>query len=63
MPLLQVVIVLVVVGVILWVINSYIPMQGTIKRILNAVVVIAVIIWLLQVFGVLNSLQGIHIGR
>lgn len=63
MPLLQVVIVLVVVGVILWVINSYIPMQGTIKRILNGVVVIAVIIWLLQVFGVLNSLQGIHIGR
>ena len=63
MPLLQVVIVLVVVGVILWVVNSYIPMQGTIKRILNGVVVIAVIIWLLQVFGVLNSLQGIHIGR
>ncbi len=63
MPLLQVVIVLVVVGVILWVINSYIPMQGTIKRILNAVVVIAVILWLLRAFGVISSLQGIHIGR
>lgn len=63
MPLLQVVIVLVVVGVILWVINSYIPMQGTIKRILNAVVVIAVILWLLQAFGVISSLQGIHVGR
>lgn len=63
MPLLQVVIALVVVGVILWVINSYIPMQGTIKRILNGVVVIAVIVWLLQVFGVISSLQGIHLGR
>jgi hypothetical protein len=46
MPLIQLVIVLVVVGVILWLINSYIPMQATIKKILNAVVVIAVIIWL-----------------
>lgn len=63
MPLIQLVIVLVVVGLILWVINSYIPMQSTIKRILNVVVVIAVILWLLQVFGLINSLQGIHIGR
>ena len=44
MPLLQLVIVLVVVGVILWVINNYIPMQTTIKKILNAVVVIAVVV-------------------
>jgi hypothetical protein len=51
MPLIQLVIILVVVGVILWVINSYIPMQATIKKILNAVVVIAVILWLLNVFG------------
>jgi hypothetical protein len=63
MPLIQLVIVLVVVGVILWLINSYIPMQATIKKILNAVVVIAVVIWLLSVFGVIGSLQGIHIGR
>lgn len=62
MPLLQLVIVLVVVGVILWVINSYIPMQSTIKKILNAVVVIGVILWLLNVFGVISSLQGIRIG-
>jgi hypothetical protein len=47
------VIVLVVVGVILWVINSYIPMQATIKKILNVVVVIAVIIWFLSVFGLM----------
>jgi hypothetical protein len=63
MPLLQIVIVLVVVGVILWVINSYIPMQSTIKKILNAVVVIAVILWLLNVFGVISSLSDIRIGR
>jgi len=50
MPLINLVIVLVVVGVVLWVINSYIPMQATIKKILNVVVVIAVIIWLLSVF-------------
>jgi hypothetical protein len=56
------VIVLVVVGVILWVINSYIPMQSTIKKILKAVVVIGVILWLLNVFGVIGSLQGIRIG-
>ena len=54
-------IVLVVVGVLLWLVNSYIPMQGTIKSILNAVIVIAVVIWLLKVFGVLGNLQQIHV--
>jgi hypothetical protein len=63
MPLIQVVIILIVVGVILWLVNSYIPMQETIKKILNAVVIIAVILWLLTVFGILSSLQGIRIGR
>jgi undecaprenyl pyrophosphate phosphatase UppP len=63
MPLLNVVIALIVVGVLLWLINRYIPMDGKIKQILNVVVVIAVIIWLLQVFGVFGSLGGIHIGR
>jgi hypothetical protein len=63
MPLIQLIIVLVVVGVILWVINSYIPMQPTIKKILNVVVIIAVIIWLLSAFGLIGSLQGIRIGR
>ena len=62
MPLIHLVVVLVVVGVILWVINSYIPMQATMKKILNVVVIIAVILWLLNVFGVIGSLQGIRIG-
>ena len=63
MPLIQVLIVLVVVGVILWLVNSYIPMQATIKKIINVVVIIAVVLWLLSVFGVIGSLQGIRIGR
>jgi len=60
MPVLTVLIVLVVVGVILWLVNNYIPMQRTIKNILNAVVVIIVVVWLLKVFGVLGSLQHLH---
>jgi len=63
MPLIQLVMVLVVVGVILWVINSYIPMQSTIKRILNLVVVIGVIIWLLNVFGLIGNILSIHVGK
>lgn len=61
--LLQIILVLIVVGVLLWLVNNYIPMDGKIKSILNAVVVIAVVIWLLQAFGLLDSLSGIHVGR
>jgi Flp pilus assembly protein TadB len=63
MPLIQLVIILVVVGVILWVINSYIPMQSTIKRILNVVVIVVVIFWLLSVFGYIGDLSKIRIGK
>ena len=63
MPLIQLVLVLVVVGVVLWAINSYIPMQSTIKKILNVVVVIAVILWLLSVFGFIGDLSRIRVGR
>ncbi len=62
MPIINLIIILVVVGVILWLINNYIPMQSTIKSILNAVVIIVVVIWLLSVFGVIGSLSGIRIG-
>lgn len=62
MPLIQVVMVLIVVGVVLWLINRFIPMQGTIKSILNGVVVIAVVLWLLNVFGVLNYFAHIRVG-
>ncbi len=60
MPLLNVVLTLVVVGVILWLINTYIPMQSTIKSILNVVVVIAVVIWLLYGFGVISGSGSVH---
>ena len=63
MPLIHLIIVLVVVGLVLWVINSYIPMQATIKKILNVVVVIAVIIWLLNVFGLIGNISAIRIGK
>ena len=63
MSLISLVVVLIVVGVLLWLVNTYIPMDGKIKSILNAVVVIAVVIWLLQVFGLLGSLNGIRVGQ
>jgi hypothetical protein len=62
MPLIQLVEVLIVVGVLLWLVNRFIPMQGTIKSILNGVVVIAVVLWILNVFGLFNSFSRIHVG-
>ena len=62
MPLLQILLTLIVVGVLLWLVNRFIPMQGTIKAILNAVVVIGVAVWLLNVFGLFHSLSHIHVG-
>lgn len=61
MPLVHVVIVLIVIGVLLWLINRFIPMAGSIKAILNAVVVIVVILWLLQIFGILGTVTHIRI--
>jgi hypothetical protein len=61
-PLIQVVMVLIVVGVLLWLVNRFIPMQGTIKSILNGVVVIAVVLWLLNAFGLLQSFSHIRVG-
>lgn len=61
MPIINIVIALIVVGFLLWLINTYMPMDGKIKNILNIVVVIAVILWLLQVFGVLGSISAIRV--
>ena len=63
MPLIQVVIALIVVGVLLWLVNQFIPMDRKIKSILNGVVIIAVILWLLSVFGLFDSLSNIKIGN
>jgi hypothetical protein len=63
MPLINLVVVLIVVGVLLWLVNAYIPMDRKIKNILNIIVLIVVVLWLLQVFGVLGSLDTIRIGH
>ena len=63
MSLLTVLLALIMVGVLLWLVNTFIPMAGSIKSILNAVVVIFVVVWLLNAFGLLHSLQNIRIGR
>ena len=58
----QILITLIVAGVILWLVNSYIPMDGKIKKILNVVVTIVVILWLLSVFGVIGSMRDVRVG-
>ena len=54
---------LIVIGILLWLVNTYIPMDGTIKNILNAVVVICVVIWLLYAFGILNHSGDIRVPK
>ncbi|MFV8326460.1 Thivi_2564 family membrane protein [Flavobacterium sp. ZS1P14] len=61
MSLFTVLLVLIIVGFLLWLVNTYIPMDSTIKKIFNIVVVIVVIIWLLKVFGLFDDLMGIHV--
>jgi uncharacterized membrane protein len=63
MPLITVVITLAVVGVLLWLVNRFIPMQGQIKGILNGVVVIVVVLWLLKVFGLFEYLTQFRVGH
>jgi len=62
MPLFQLIGILVVVGIALYLINKYIPMDAKIQRILNVTVVIAIILWLLSLFGLFNALQSIRVG-
>ena len=61
MSLVTIVITLIVVGVLLWLVNTYIPMDGKIKKILNIVVVVVVVLWLLNVFGVWGHLRGVRV--
>jgi hypothetical protein len=63
MSLVSLVITLIVVGVLLWLVNNYIPMDSKIKGILNLVVVVAVVLWLLNLLGLMDSLRGIRVGR
>ncbi len=61
MPLMTIVITLIVTGVLLWLVNTYIPMDGKIKKILNIVVVVVVVLWLLNVFGVWGHLRSLRV--
>jgi len=61
MPILTILIVLIVAGVILYLVNNYIPMDGKIKKILNVVVVLVIVVWLLKIFGVFTYLKDINI--
>ena len=63
MGLIQLIVLLVVIGVILWLVNAYIPMQPTIKKILNIVVIVIVCIYLLSLFGLLPDVGAIRVGR
>lgn len=62
MPLINLIIILVVVGLLLWLVNNYIPMDRKIRTILNVIVVIVVVLWLLQVFGILGPIGNIRVG-
>jgi 1-acyl-sn-glycerol-3-phosphate acyltransferase len=63
MTLISLAVTLIVVGVLLWLVNTYIPMDGKIKKILNVVVVICVIVWLLYTFGVISHTGDIRVPR
>jgi len=61
MSLISLIVTLIVIGVLLWLVNSYIPMDGKIKKIINVVVVVCVVIWLLSVFGVVGHAGSIRV--
>jgi predicted membrane protein len=63
MPLLNIVVALIVVGMLLWVVNRYIPMASSIKTILNVVVVVAVVVWVLQATGLWGDVSSFRVGR
>lgn len=63
MDLISLIVTLIVVGVLLWLVNNYIPMDGKIRQILNVVVVVAVVVWLLNGLGLMDSIRGVRVGR
>lgn len=62
MSLITLIVLLIIVGVLLWVVNTQIPMDVNIKKIINIVVIIVVCLWLLSVFGILPDLNAIRVG-
>lgn len=63
MTLIHLIVSLIVVGLLLWLVNNFIPMDGKIKQILNVVVVVAVILWLLSAFGVMGTACNMRVPR
>lgn len=63
MPLIQIVITLIIVGVLMWLVNRFLPMQSTIRSILNGLVAILVIVWLVNVFGLMHYITSFHVGH
>jgi hypothetical protein len=61
MSLLGLILILALAGFILWAVNAYIPMADPVKRILNVVVVVILVLWLLQVFGLLGDLRAVKV--
>ena len=61
MSLISLAVTLIVIGVLLWLVNTYIPMDGKIKKILNVVVVVCVVVWLLFAFGILNHSGDVRV--
>jgi hypothetical protein len=61
MPIIDIILVLIGIGVLLWLVNNYFPMDGKIRSILNMVVVVVVVVWLLQTFGIIGSLRAFQI--
>ena len=62
MSILTILLVIIVVGILLWAVNSFLPMDPKVKSILNIVVVILLVLWLLQAFGLINVLRGVRVG-
>lgn len=63
MTLIAIMVTLVIVGVILWAVNTYIPMALSIRKILNIVTILIVCLWLLQVFGIIGSIWNVNVGN
>jgi hypothetical protein len=63
MTLVNLVVILVVIGLVMWLINAYIPMAAGIKSLLNILVFVVVLIWVLRIFGVVTDIPGVHIPR
>lgn len=60
MSLVAIIIALIVAGVLLWLVNTYIPMDGNVKKVINVVAIVVIILWLLNVFGLLDEVKKIH---